>query len=85
MRCVLCGRRIREASATLPAVEGGSTPHPAGPVGPVCAVKNGLMAPPSSMRVTLFERPRKPRKPRAQPSMAHSGDDRQLDWIEAMR
>jgi len=28
--CCLCGRRLRKAAATIPAVETGPTPHPAG-------------------------------------------------------
>lgn len=45
MRCVNCGRRLLRAAATIPAVETGPTPHPAGSVGPSCARKAGLLPP----------------------------------------
>lgn len=43
LRCVLCGRRLLSAAASLPAVDTGPTPHPAGPVGPTCARNAGLV------------------------------------------
>lgn len=52
LRCVTCGRRLTRAAATIPAVETGPTPHPAGSVGPTCARKAGLLAP------SLFSRTR---------------------------
>ncbi len=52
LRCVRCGRVLRKAAATIPAVETGPTPHPAGSVGPTCARKAGLLA------VSLFTRRR---------------------------
>lgn len=42
LRCVICGRSLLKAAAWKPAAEG-ATPHPAGPVGPTCAVKAGLI------------------------------------------
>lgn len=52
LRCVRCGRVLRKAAATIPAVDTGPTPHPAGAVGPTCARKAGLLPP------SLFERKR---------------------------
>lgn len=52
LRCVRCGRRLLRAAATIPAVETGPTPHPAGAMGRVCARKAGLLA------VSLFSRTR---------------------------
>lgn len=43
MRCVKCGRTLLRAAATIPAVESGPTPHPAGHVGPTCARRAGLL------------------------------------------
>ena len=57
MRCVRCGRRLLRAAATIPAVETGPTPHPAGAVGPTCAVKAGLLPP------SLFTRRAGARRP----------------------
>ena len=51
--CILCGRRLMRASATVPAR--GDIPE--GSVGPTCARKAGLIAP---ARLQLFAR--KPRK-----------------------
>lgn len=45
LQCVICGRRLRTAAATIPAVESGPTPHPAGSVGPTCARNAGLVKP----------------------------------------
>ena len=45
MKCCLCGRRLRKAAATIPAVETGPTPHPAGAMGKTCARKAGLLPP----------------------------------------
>lgn len=50
--CCLCGRRLRKAAATIPAVDTGPTPHPAGALGRVCARKAGLLP------VSLFTRRR---------------------------
>ncbi len=86
MRCAICGRRIRKASAVLPAVTSGPTPHPAGPVGPVCARDNGLIQP--AARVSIFEVRRKPsRKARATVNIERlpQADERQLDWIDEVR
>lgn len=52
LRCVSCGRVLRKAAATIPAVETGPTPHPAGALGRVCARKAGLLP------ASLFERKR---------------------------
>ena len=43
MRCVMCGRRLLKAAATVPAQPSGLTPYPAGAVGPVCARRAGLI------------------------------------------
>lgn len=43
LRCVRCGRVLRKAAATIPAVETGPTPHPAGALGRTCARKAGLL------------------------------------------
>lgn len=43
MICIRCGRRLTRAAATIPAVETGPTPHPAGAMGPSCARKAGLL------------------------------------------
>jgi hypothetical protein len=61
IRCVRCGRRLLRAAATIPAVETGPTPHPAGALGKTCAVKAGLL-PPSlfSRRRVSRRRPRRP-------------------------
>lgn len=58
--CVKCGRRLLRAAATIPAVETGPTPHPAGAVGPTCARKAGLL------QQSLFTRKREcgTRRPR---------------------
>jgi len=45
LRCVRCVRRLLRAAATIPAVETGPTPHPAGAMGPSCARKAGLLPP----------------------------------------
>ena len=37
IRCVRCGRLLAKAAATVPAVETGPTPHPAGAMVPKCA------------------------------------------------
>lgn len=50
--CCLCGRRLRKAAATIPAVDTGPTPHPAGALGRVCARNAGLLP------VSLFSRRR---------------------------
>lgn len=50
MICVRCGRRLLRAAATIPAVETGPTPHPAGALGRTCAVKAGLL------QASLFSR-----------------------------
>lgn len=84
MRCAICGRRIRKASAVLPAVTSGPTPHPAGPVGPVCARDNGLIQP--AARVSIFEVRRSARTRKQRLTLAvvrkQLPDDGQLDWIE---
>lgn len=43
MICIRCGRRLTRAAATIPAVETGPTPHPAGAMGKTCARKAGLL------------------------------------------
>lgn len=60
MICIRCGRRLSRAAATIPAVETGPMPHPAGAVGPTCARKAGLLP------ASLFTRKRAAatRKPR---------------------
>lgn len=59
LRCVTCGRRLTRAAATIPAVETGPTPHPAGAMGPTCARKAGLLAGSLfSRRRTATRRPR---------------------------
>ena len=66
--CCMCGRRLTRAAATIPAVETGPTPHPAGAVGPTCARKAGLLP------VSLFSRLRAiTRRPR------NLRDARQMD------
>ena len=45
MRCVRCGSLLVRAAATIPAVETGPTPHPAGAMGKTCARKAGLLPP----------------------------------------
>jgi hypothetical protein len=62
IRCVRCGRLLAKAAATIPAVETGPTPHPAGALGKTCAVKAGLLPP------SLFSRRRVARKVRVRPS-----------------
>lgn len=52
LRCVRCGRLLRKAAATIPAVDTGPTPHPAGALGRTCARKAGLLP------VSLFSRKR---------------------------
>lgn len=52
MICIRCGRRLLRAAATIPAVETGPTPHPAGALGRTCARKAGLLP------VSLFSRRR---------------------------
>jgi hypothetical protein len=52
LQCVLCGRRIKRAAAVIEAELGGSAPHPPGPVGPVCALRAGLVRP----KPALFSR-----------------------------
>ena len=52
MICCKCGRRLIRAAATIPAVETGPTPHPAGALGRTCARKAGLLP------VSLFSRRR---------------------------
>lgn len=52
MICCKCGRRLIRAAATIPSVETGPTPHPAGAVGRTCARKAGLLP------VSLFTRRR---------------------------
>lgn len=39
MRCARCGRILLRAAATIPAVDTGPMPHPAGALGRTCAVK----------------------------------------------
>ena len=51
MRCVICQRQIARAAATMPAGHDKAEPFKAGPVGPTCARRAGLMAAPS-----LFDR-----------------------------
>ena len=63
--CILCGRRLLRAAATVPAR--GDIPE--GSVGPTCARKAGLIAP---ARLQLFAR--KPRR-RTMPAT------RQLDLL----
>lgn len=60
--CVTCGRRLKRAAATIPAVETGPTPHPAGAMGKTCARKAGLLPPSlfSRKRVVSRRRPRRP-------------------------
>lgn len=62
LRCVTCGRRLIRAAATIPAVETGPTPHPAGALGKTCAVKAGLLPPSlfSRKRVVSRRRARRP-------------------------
>ena len=62
MKCVVCGRRIKQAAATMPAQDAGPMPHPAGPVGPTCARTAGLIVATlfSKRRATTFSRIRKP-------------------------
>jgi len=55
--CCMCGRRLTRAAATIPAVETGPTPHPAGAVGKTCARKAGLLP------VSLFTRRRAGTRP----------------------
>ena len=43
LRCVRCGRVLRKAAATIPAVETGPMPHPAGALGRTCARKAWLL------------------------------------------
>lgn len=50
--CCLCGRRLTRAAATIPA----GPDHPPGAVGPSCARRAGLLAPP---RPALFSLPRR--------------------------
>jgi hypothetical protein len=52
--CILCGRRLTRAAATVPAR--GDIPE--GNVGPTCARKAGLIAP---ARLQLFTRKRRAR------------------------
>lgn len=61
MKCVICGRRIKQAAAMKPAQVGGPMPHPAGPVGPTCARTAGLIVATlfSKRRATTFTRVRK--------------------------
>jgi hypothetical protein len=61
IRCCKCGRRLKRAAATIPAVETGPTPHPAGAMGPSCARKAGLLPPSlfSRKRVASRRRPRR--------------------------
>lgn len=51
MRCVICGRPMLQAAATMPAGHDKAEPFKAGPVGPTCARRAGLLAAPS-----LFDR-----------------------------
>lgn len=62
LRCCRCGRRLLRAAATIPAVETGPTPHPAGALGKTCAVKAGLLPPSlfSRKRVVSRRRTRRP-------------------------
>ena len=66
LRCISCGRRLTRAAATIPAVETGPTPHPAGAMGPSCARKAGLLPP------SLFTRKRVMRKPRTRAQTEHT-------------
>lgn len=52
MRCARCGRILLRAAATIPAVDTGPMPHPAGALGRTCAVKSGLLP------ASLFSRTR---------------------------
>ena len=45
MRCVICARSIARAAATMPAGHDKAEPFKAGPVGPTCARRAGLLAP----------------------------------------
>lgn len=54
MRCVICARSIARAAATMPAGHDKAEPFKAGPVGPTCARRAGLIAGP-----TLFDRKRR--------------------------
>lgn len=51
MRCVICARSIARAAATMPAGHDKAEPFKAGPVGPTCARRAGLLGAPS-----LFDR-----------------------------
>ena len=68
LQCVICGRSLRTAAATMPAVETGPMPHPAGAVGPTCARNAGLLKP------SLFTRKASKRAARVRPTS-------QLDWV----
>lgn len=43
--CIRCGRLLLRAAATVPAVDTGPMPHPAGPLGKTCARRAGLLPP----------------------------------------
>lgn len=51
---MICHRFMLQAAATMPAGHDKAEPFKAGPVGPTCARRAGLMAAPS-----LFDRPAK--------------------------
>jgi hypothetical protein len=70
LRCVICGRSLRTAAATMPAVETGPMPHPAGAVGPTCARNAGLLKP------SLFTR-----KVQAVKRMKRLRQTLQADWV----
>lgn len=76
MHCVICGRRLRKAAATIPASDAGPTPHPAGAVGPTCARNAGLV------RASLFTRSAKKRITTGKREKARR-ESGQLDWIGA--
>lgn len=60
LRCVRCGHRLLRAAAMMPAVESGPMPHPAGAMGPRCAVLAGLL-PPSLFTARRRATTRRPR------------------------
>lgn len=56
MRCVICARPIVRAAATMPAGHDKAEPFKAGPVGPTCARKAGLLAPTVARLFTVRRR-----------------------------
>lgn len=73
MRCIACGRLIKRAAMTIPAVESGPTPHPAGYLGPVCAARLSPKVKPAR----LFEIQRKRTVRRSKPAV----QSLQRDWV----